>query len=118
MQGSLEYKSKSIAINNRNFNINSINFVNGYFISVSEGEKDRLGSLTLSMKIRNRVEHTSIIPETRAGSLSIILSDMISNINEGITLLSLYVLKELDTNSASNLIKELKSFLNDPGYST
>jgi hypothetical protein len=113
MIDSSEYKSKNIAINERNFKIQSVYFCNGYFISVSEGDEDRLGSLTLSMKIQNRVEHTNIIPDSRAGPLSSILSDMISNVSQGITILSLYVLQQLDTESASKLIREIKSYLDE-----
>ncbi|MFQ6134785.1 MAG: hypothetical protein ACE5KU_03085 [Nitrososphaerales archaeon] len=104
--------SKSVSILGRDFKMRLLSFSNGCFLSISEGSEERIGSLTLSMKIHDKVEHTAVIPERRAGILSSILSEMAANLTRGIAIVSLYVLNGLSAELAKDLLKEVRDFLN------
>lgn len=112
MEGVSSERSKSVSILGRNFKIRLLGFTNGCFLVVSEGVEERLGSLTLSIKIQDKVEHTVVIPERWAGVFSSILADMVANFTQGITVVSLYLLSGVDVELARELLEEVRSLLN------
>lgn len=102
---------KSISIHGREFKMRLLSFSNGCFLAISEGDEERIGSLTLSMKIYDKVEQTAVISERRAGVLSSLLSDMVANLTQGIGIVSLYVLNGLSPELAKDLLKEVRDFV-------
>ncbi len=104
--------SKHVSIQGRDFKVRLMRFSNGCFLSVSEGDEAWIGSLTLSMKIHDKVEHTTVIPERRAGVFSSILSDMVANLTQGISIVSLYLLNGVSSELAKDMLMEVRDFLN------
>jgi hypothetical protein len=102
---------KTISISGRNFRLRLIHFSNGCFMLVSEGAEERLGSLTLSLKIRDRIEHTSVIPEMRAMIFAPILADLVAKFSSGISVVSLYLEDALQQELAQDLLKLIRDFL-------
>ncbi len=104
-------RSESISVSGRNFKLRLLGLANGCFLLVSEGSEERFGSLTLSMKIGERVEHTSMTPDMRAGVFAGVLADLAANLSSGITIVSLYLSNEISTETASDLLKRIKDFM-------
>lgn len=102
-----------MTISGRGFRMRLLGFGNGCFLMVSEGEEERIGSLTLSMKIHDKVEHTSVIPEMRAGVFASVLADLAANLVPGITIVSLYLKSELRPDAAQELLKRIQDFLKE-----
>jgi hypothetical protein len=107
--------SRVISVLGRGFKMRLVRFSNGCFFSLSEGSNEKIGSLMLSLIIHGRAEHTIIIPERRAGVFLQIVSDTIANITQGLTIVSIYLLNEVDTELAKGLLKDIKEFFNTSG---
>ena len=112
MNNSLIGTGKNLFIHGRVFKITFLNFSNGCFLSITEGIEERIGSLTLSMRIHDKVEHTIIIPENRGGVFSSILSELVASVIQGLIIVSLYLLDRLSSDVAKDLLKEIRDFLN------
>ena len=105
-------RSESISVSGRSFKLRLMGLANGCFLLVSEGSEERFGSLTLSMKIGERVEHTSMTPDMRAGVFASVLADLAANLSPGITIVSLYLREEIRPEIASDLLKRIRDFIN------
>ncbi len=105
-------RSESISVAGRSFKLRLMGLANGCFLLVSEGSEERFGSLTLSMKIGERVEHTSMTPDMRAGVFTGVLADLAASLSPGITIVSLYLREELRPETASDLLKRIRDFIN------
>ncbi len=104
-------RSESISVSGRSFKLRLLGLANGCFLLVSEGDEERFGSLTLSMKMGERVEHTSMTPDMRAGVFAGVLADLAASICSGITIVSLYVKEELRPEAAKDLLKTIRDFM-------
>ncbi len=103
---------KRVSLHGREFKMRQLRFSNGCFLAISEGDEERIGSLTLSIKIHDeKTEQTAVISERRAGVLSSILSDMVAHLTQGIGIVSLYVLSGLSPELAKELLKEVRDFV-------
>ncbi|MCL4437323.1 MAG: hypothetical protein M1503_04940 [Thaumarchaeota archaeon] len=105
-------RSESVSVTGRSFKLRLMSLANGCFLLVSEGSEERFGSLTLSMKIGERVEHTSMTPDMRAGVFAGVLADLAASLCPGITIVSLYVREEMRPETASDLLKRIRDFIN------
>ena len=83
-------------------------FSNGSFVSLSEGEADRIGSLFLSVKTLEKIDSMTIIPGKYAGVFPTVLSQLIVRLTGGLALLSLYLSADIDEPIMRALIAEVK----------
>jgi hypothetical protein len=111
VQSSFSDRNWSISVSGRSFRLRLLNLANGCFLLVSEGSEERFGSLTLSMKIGERIQHTSITPDMRAGVFTGVLADLAATLCAGIVIVSLYLNEELPPETAKDLLKHIRDFI-------
>ena len=94
----------------RTIRIKLIFFENGCFIIVSENS-NRIGSITISSSISNKVTSAIVIPSK---FVSIFINSIVQRISlmlNGICLVSLYTKKQLDVKSMKTIMGEILSMI-------
>lgn len=102
---------KRIDIAHRTFEIIVRRFTNGCFLAISEGEGARLGALELSIKIREQVSSSTIIPPKFSAMLLSMVTEMAANATNGIALVSLHLTKDVSVEIAKEIISEARNML-------
>jgi hypothetical protein len=97
---------KAVDVNGRLFIVQVLNFDNGNFISISEGDK-KLGSMMVSLSTGPTPVTTTVIPAKTESFFLKLTAEKISTITKGITIVSTFVQKELNPNTAKTLINEI-----------
>ena len=100
-----------ISVGEQSFHLSILQYSNGCFISVTEGNQSSLGSISLSLNTSNVVNTSVIIPSEFSPMFPQLLSELASNLSKGIGLSSVHLKKELKPETAIDLIKEIKSHL-------
>jgi hypothetical protein len=90
----------------RIFVIKFLPFVNGRFIAISEGS-DRIGSICVSIKSYNKVNTAKVIPSKGDSMFISTLSERISSMINGISVISLHCSKQLNLDDMRAIIEEL-----------
>ncbi|MBI2184571.1 MAG: hypothetical protein HYU39_06390 [Thaumarchaeota archaeon] len=103
--------SKKVQSGNRTFNIYAAKFSNGCFLSLSEGEADRIGAIFLSVKTIDKIDSVTVVPGKFGQVFSNMLSQLVARITNGIAVASLYIASELDEHTMKMLIGEVKELL-------
>ncbi len=93
-------------VDDRIFLVQILNFDNGNFISISEGSK-KLGSMMVSLSTGPTPVTTTVIPAKTESLFLKLAAEKISTITKGITIVSTFVQKELNSNTAKTLINEI-----------
>jgi len=105
------YRSIDVSVQGRGFKLRLLRFMNGCFLTVSEGDEERLGALTVSLKIGGRVEVTTITPSRYEEAFSTMLAEMAANMVQGTAVTSIYLVGGLDPDTARGLLIEVKALL-------
>ena len=100
--------NKALVIDKRIFNIHMLRVENGCFLTVSEGEETKFGSMALSVKVGDRANSTTIIPSRFGDIYSRILAESISMMIDGIVIASLYTLSPIESQIVRRLLDEIK----------
>jgi len=95
-----------VDVDSRLFLVEILNYENGNFISVSEGGK-KLGSMMVSLSTGPTPVSTTVIPSKTESLFLKLTAEKISSMTKGITIVSTFVQKELDPNTAKTLINEI-----------
>ncbi len=103
-------RSKSTRI----FVIKFLPFVNGRFIAISEGS-DRIGSICVSIKSYNKVNTAKVIPSKSDSMFISTLSERISSMINGISVISLHSSKQLNLDDMRAIIEELMNLIKMEG---
>ena len=90
----------------RSFSLHIQKFENGYFVSVSEGPS-RLGSMVVSLANGPTPVTTTVIPSRSESLFLKLTAERISTKIKGIAIVSSFVQKELDTDTAKALMSEI-----------
>lgn len=94
----------------RNFFLQIQKFENGYFISITEGAK-KIGSIVASLATGPSPVTTTVIP-ARTDSLFLkLVAERISTRMRGIALVSVFIQKELETDTAKVLMSEIMEII-------
>ena len=94
------FVSKTVDVDKRTFLVQMLKFDNGNFVSVTEGSK-KIGAMVASIG-------TGPAPTTGTESLFLKLTaERLSTITKGISIVTISVSKELDSNSAKTLVGEI-----------
>jgi len=102
---------KTININSRTFSIQYIRFINGLFVSIWEGYEQKIGGLSLAVKIIEQVNSSTIIPVKYGDTFGLMLAETVASESNGIVLISLFVSSELDNSIFQEIQKELFNIL-------
>ncbi|MFB5597865.1 MAG: hypothetical protein ACE5RJ_02455 [Nitrosopumilaceae archaeon] len=106
MTASPSFCEKTVDVDNRLFLVQVLNYDNGNFISISEGGK-KLGSMMVSLSTGPTPVTTTVIPSKTESFFLKLTAEKISTITKGITIVSTFVQKELNPNTAKTLINEI-----------
>jgi hypothetical protein len=98
----------------RIFVIKFLAFVNGRFIAISEGS-DRIGSICVSIKSYNKVNTAKVIPSKSDSMFISTLSERISSMINGISVISLDSSKQLNLDDMRAIIEELMNLIKMEG---
>ena len=101
---------KLVNLEGSNFSLSIQKFDNGYFISVSEGS-NKIGSMVASMATGPTPITTTIIPSRTESLFLKLVSERISTRMRGIALVSAFIQKELEPNTAKDLMSEIMEMI-------
>ncbi len=104
------FLEKTADVANRHFLLAVLKFENGNFISISEGPQ-RLGSLVVSLSTGPTPVTTTVIPARTESLFLKLIAERISASIRGIAIVSVYVQKELDPETAKTLMSEISEMV-------
>ncbi len=102
---------RNVEINGRTFIIGVLKVANGCFVVVSEGSELKLGSVSMSVKSGEQMSSSMLVPGKFGGFLDTMLSEMVANVVKGIVVASLFISREMDSQSIKKLLSEVRSLL-------
>ena len=97
---------KTVNLETRNFFLQIQKFENGYFISVTEGSK-KIGSIVASLATGPTPITTTVIPAKTDSLFLKLVAERISTRMRGIVLVSMFIQKELETDTVKTLMSEI-----------
>ena len=103
---------KLVNLESRSFSLRIQKFDNGYFISVTEGS-NKIGSMVVSLASESTPVTTTIIPSKTESLFLKLVAERISTLIRGIVLVSSFVQKELDPNTAKALMSEIMDIIDN-----
>jgi hypothetical protein len=99
-----------VNLESRSFSLQIQKFENGYFISVTEGS-NKLGSMVVSLATGPTPITTTIIPSRSESLFLKLVSERISTRMRGIALVSTFIQKPLESNTAKGLMSEIMEMI-------
>ena len=96
----------------RTFLIKFLSFQNGCFISVSES-LNRIGSISVSISATNKVNTAKVIPSKFNSMFVSTISERIASMINGICLISLHSLKQLEFDDMKAIMGEIMNLVED-----
>ena len=109
------FLNKIVKLENRTFSLRTQKFENGFFISVSE-DKDKIGSMTISLANGPTPTTTTIIPSKNESLFLRLISERISTKMNGIALVSIFVKNELEPSTAKALMSEVMEMIENEWF--
>jgi hypothetical protein len=100
------FSEKTIDLGSRNFSLQILKFENGCFVSVTEGSS-KLGSMVVSLTTGQNPITTTVIPSKSESLFLKLIAERISTRMHGIAVVSTFVQKELDPDTAKVLMTEI-----------
>ena len=99
-----------VTVDSRNFSLRVQKFENGYFISVTEGSS-KLGAMVVSLATGPVPITTTIIPSRSESLFLKLVSERISTRMRGIALVSVFIQKPLESNTAKSLMSDIMEMI-------
>ena len=106
-----QLSSKECTVEGRQFVITLLPFPNGCFVSISEDKKQRLGSITLSVKSGGRAVSSPLIPESKGSLFASMVGEMLAERLGGMAIISMYLRSEIGAAGMKTLISEVRKLL-------
>jgi hypothetical protein len=100
------FSKKTVDLGSRSFSLQIIKFENGCFVSVTEGSA-KLGSMVVSLATGQNPITTTVIPSKSESLFLKLIAERISTRMNGIAVVSTFVQKELDPDTAKVLMTEI-----------
>ncbi len=104
------FSEKTVDLESRSFSLQILKFENGYFISVTEGSP-KLGSLVVSLTTGQNPITTTVIPSKSESLFLKLIAERVSTRMHGIAVVSTFVQKELDPDTAKVLMTEIMEII-------
>ena len=95
-----------VNLESRTFFLQIQKFENGYFVSVAEGI-NKIGSMVVSLATGPTPITTTIIPSRNESLFLKLIAERISTRMRGVALVSTFIQKELEPNTAKALMSEI-----------
>ena len=103
---------KTVHLESRSFSLQIQKFENGYFVSVTEGT-NKIGSMVISLATGPIPVTTTIIPSRNESLFLKLTAERISTRMRGIALVSTFIQKELESNTAKSLMSEIVEMIDN-----
>ncbi len=100
------FSQKVVNLESRTFFLQIQKFENGYFISITEGT-NKIGSMVISLATGPTPITTTIIPSRTESIFQKLIAERISTRMRGIALVSSFIQKELEPDTAKALMSEI-----------
>jgi hypothetical protein len=100
------FSSKTVDLEGRSFSLQILKFENGCFVSVTEGSS-KLGSMVVSLTTGQNPVTTTVIPSKSESLFLKLIAERISTRMHGIAIVSTFIQKELDPDTAKLLMTEI-----------
>ncbi len=100
------FSEKTVDLGSRNFSLQILKFENGCFVSITEGSS-KLGSMVVSLTTGQNPITTTVIPSKSESLFLKLIAERISSSMHGIAIVSTFVQKELDPDTAKVLMTEI-----------
>jgi len=104
-------EGSKIVLDGRTFLASAEFFANGCIVVIAESNDMRLGALQLSIKVKDQINSSTIIPPRFSATFLTMLSEMAANLTNGIALVSIHLTKELSPENARKLLSEIRNML-------
>jgi hypothetical protein len=104
------FSQKTIDLEGRSFFLKITKFENGYFVSVAEGS-DKLGSMVVSLATGPTPITTTVIPSRSESLFLKLTAERISTRMKGIAIVSAFIQKELEPNTAKAIMTEIMEMI-------
>ena len=101
---------KLVNLESRSFSLQIQKFDNGYFVSVAEGS-NKIGSMVVSLATGPTPITTTIIPSRSESLFLKLTAERISTRMKGIALVSAFIQKELEPDTAKALMSEIMEMI-------
>ena len=101
---------KTVSLESRNFSLQILKFDNGYFVSVTESS-NKLGSMVVSLATGPAAVTTSVIPSRTESLFLKLIAERISTKMKGIAVVSSYIQKELEPDTAKAIMTEIMEMI-------
>jgi hypothetical protein len=99
-----------VNLESRSFSLQIQKFENGYFVSITEGS-NKLGSMVVSLATGPTPITTTIIPSRSESLFLKLISERISTRMRGIALVSTFIQKQLEPDTAKTLMSEIMEMI-------
>ena len=99
-----------INLESRSFFLQIQKFENGYFVSINEGS-NKLGSMVVSLATGPTPITTTIIPSRSESLFLKLVAERISTRMRGIALVSTFIQKQLEPDTAKTLMSEIMEMI-------
>ncbi len=99
-----EYIERIVKVEERFFSIRIIRMSNGCFVSISEGDRHRIGSLTVSLHGSVGVNTAKVIPSRYDSVFLNMVSERVARLTNGICITSLYTKSVLDLKAMKTIM--------------
>ena len=99
-----------VNLESRSFSLQIQKFENGYFVSITEGS-NKLGSMVVSLATGPTPITTTIIPSRSESLFLKLVAERISTRIRGIALVSTFIQKQLEPNTAKTLMSKIMEMI-------
>ena len=99
-----------VNLESRSFSLQIQKFENGFFVSVTEGA-NKIGSMVVSLATGPTPITTTVIPSRTESLFLKLTAERISTRMRGIALVSTFIQKELEPNTAKALMSEIMEMI-------
>ena len=104
------FSQKMVNLESRSFSLQIQKFENGFFVSVTEGA-NKIGSMVVSLATGPTPITTTVIPSRTESLFLKLTAERISTRMRGIALVSTFIQKELEPNTAKALMSEIMEMI-------
>ena len=104
-----------VNLESRSFSLQIQKFENGYFISITEGS-NKLGSMVVSLATGPTPITTTIIPSRSESLFLKLIAERVSTRMRGIALVSTFIQKQLEPNTAKALMSEIMEMIENEWF--
>ena len=104
------FTQKIVNLESRNFSLQILKFDNGYFVSITEGS-NKLGSMVVSLATGPTSVTSTIIPSKTESLFLKLTAERISTRIKGIAVVSSFIQKELEIDTAKAIMSEIMDMI-------